>query len=650
MSFFPNLGPAKGDRLKTTNINYSGTNIPELPSVAYYASKKVRGLDDNVKSDVHKANIEDVCNISDWKCDYIDIIAVELDTGSHTDPSNATFKTASVDALNDISKVTFLSDPTLLSTNNIIGSFDSRTNDTEFINDFSTTNLACQLPNILVRLGFKYFKGNEDITDNNNTTETCDIYQKDLTSYTDPASCSGKTDVYEYVALVKNTPPGTPENNQSTFNACQTVMSRSRLYNVNELLRGSLNYGTQDLFIKLKSLRPILLVVLVLTIYLLVQGTLSSADIGFNLASLISSRGNSSTLYWIGIFAGIAIPAIVSLIVARKQIERTNSKYTGMDITKTPYGTPQTQNKEQMNSDIAVASILIVLLYLFIAIVFYVMRDKSRSSYVKLGLTIIFMILLATTLFLLFYWAPIVSYASDQESDRAFGISKPLKVWAQISDNKEIGEVISNKYINRYLQRFFAIYALVALGITIIYLNQSNKPVPSPLAFFEGLMASCAILALPILWIFNWYSGIKYFVIYPVLLMIVRYLRYIMYFVLRNYYVSNPGLMTSLPKMRQEFTKPETYSPPWDLMGITLFKYVMKFAGATNPYSNLFVDPRDGYKDISGNSYVTGHIFRIMMKETRGPFDFYHHAMVFTLTFIISMFIIFSVVGSKNAF
>ncbi len=67
-------------------------------------------------------------------------------------------------------------------------------------------------------------------------------------------------------------------------------------------------------------------------------------------------------------------------------------------------------------------------------------------------------------------------------------------------------------------------------------------------------------------------------------------------------------------------------------------------------YSDIFVDYRDGYRDISGNAYVTGHVFRMMMKDKNGPFDYYHHGLVFLITIIVFLFLILGVVGKENAF
>ena len=40
----------------------------------------------------------------------------------------------------------------------------------------------------------------------------------------------------------------------------------------------------------------------------------------------------------------------------------------------------------------------------------------------------------------------------------------------------------------------------------------------------------------------------------------------------------------------------------------------------------------------------------MMMKDKNGPFDYYHHGLVFLITIIVFVFLIFGVVGKENAF
>ncbi len=422
------------------------------------------------------------------------------------------------------------------------------------------------------------------------------------------------------------------------------------MYNIKDLLSSGIFYGLSDYFRILKQIKPILLIILLITVYLLVQGTLSSADIAFKIASLVSNRSYPSYTFIFGILLGIGIPAILSIILSRIQISKTNDKFGTYDISSSVYGEKVDINKGQQKSDVALISIMLGLAYTFIFIIYYSMRNKNNSPFIKIGISAIFYILLTCIIFLIFYWVPIVSYANDEEDDRAFGMNRPLKVWTKGETNKDFSEVISNKYIDRYLRRYFAIYALVALAICVIYLTQSNtqqKGLSS--SFIEGIMASCAIISLPILWIFNWYLGIKVFIGYPMILMMARYLRYPLYYFLRKMYLENPKYQTDCAKLKEEFSKPESFTAPWDLMGVTLFKYIIKMSCSRALYSDLFVDYRDGYRDISSNSYVTGHVFRVAMKDKNGPFDYYHHILVFIITIVVYLFLIFGVIGKKNA-
>jgi hypothetical protein len=638
MNFFPNLQPYVNDSVETQNVPYdykNNKNLPNLPPIGYFASKKVRGLGDETLYTSNKENVEYVCNPTDgFVCKYSDI---KIGTNNYvienlgmTGSTGSTGTSGSNVSYSGYSNYNATSNELDIIDKAIKNEFKTKiTNiDLSFLDNMN--NLLCQLPNIMIMLGYKYSSGTSEHT-----------YKKSTTS----------KNTYPNIILKVNETSTTNVNNQEQFNACQTVMSRSRLYDIANLLTSGLFFGIKDLFIKLKSIKILLTIILLITVYLLVQGTVSSADVAFKIASLVSNRSYPSYSFVIGIILGIGLPALISIFISRRQIQRTNVKFGKYDITNNPYGTEVPKATGQEKSDTALVAIMLGLAYVFIFIIYYMMRDKNNSPIIKIGVSAIFYILLTCIIFLLFYWAPIVSYANDEEEDRAFGISRPLKVWTKGDDNKEISSIISNKYIDRYLRRYFAIYAIVALSICIIYLAQSNTQQKNIFSsFIEGIMASCAIIALPILWIFNWYTGITLFIAYPMILMIARYFRYPLYYLLRQMYLNSPKLQSDCSKLKQEFDHPESYTAPWDLMGVTLFKYFIKFNCGRSLYSDLFVDYRDGYRDISGNSYVTGHVFRMMMKDKNGPFDYYHHGLVFIITIIVFIFLIFGVVGKENAF
>ncbi len=611
MSFFPSLQPRIKDRYDTKRITQNEYNksdttkkLPSLTPIAYYPTKVVRGLKrENVNIQNFEKNINATCNISPI-CAYTGNIIFQNTHGNSS--SNITATSANISS-------SFIN---AFKSSNIHTSIDL-----SYLENYQG-NLVCDLPNMMVSLGYKY--------------------DSNISNYDKYTKTNGGN-----IYLEKNT---SPSITQDQYNACQTVLSRTRMYDVSKLVQGGAFYGLEDIFKQLKSLRMILLVVLLLSIYFLVQGTLGSADLGFNIANFISSRSSPSTSFLMGAFIGILVPAILSAYMAKEQIKKTNDRFGTIDVSNTPYGEKVQTDKKQESNDITLVIALIVIAYICVMIIYNTMRSKSTSPLIKIATCAIIFLILTVVLFLLFYWAPIVSYANDESVDRAYTINRPLKVWLKGDDMYDVSSVTSNAYVDRYLRRYFAIYALVALSVTILYLCKSNKPI---MGFgggaLEGLMASCAIVALPILWIFNWFIGIKFFIGYPMVLMMFRFMRYPLYTMLRWYYLGNPELQSKLPQMRGEFEKPESYTAPWDLIGITIFKYILKFNGNKALYSELFVDPRDGVKDISGNSYVIGHFMRMGMKSTSGPFDVYHHALTFAITLLVFVFIVYGVIGKENA-
>ncbi len=645
MNFFPNLKAYIDDSVTTTNVNLKGTNIPDLLPVGYFPNKEVRGISKSLVANNIESSITTNCDATtnNWVCKYTNIAFGSITNKVVT--KGADIVTSTLTTIND--KDTAIRNGFK---NNERYKYSSGAKRIDFSFLENTSNLLCQLPALMIMLNYQKYSTSLTISNYGYTSITSsdgyDIFVRKAEITDNNAVIS-----YPVIYLKKesNDNINASDYNQEKFNVCQTVMSRSREYDVKDLLTSGLFYGVSDYFRILKQIRPILLLVLLISVYLLVQGTLSSSDIAFKISSLVSNRSYPSYTFIFGILLGIGLPAIMSILLSRRQILRTNNKLGTYDITNSNYGEKVNKDNSQQKSDVSLVAIMLGLAYTFIFIIYYSMRNKNNSPFVKIGISSIFYILLTCIIFLLFYWAPIVSFANDEEDDRAFGMSRPLKVWTKGDDNKDINEVISNKYIDRYLRRYFAIYALVALSICIIYLTQPNtqqKGLAS--SFIEGVMASCAIIALPILWIFNWYLGLKLFIGYPMILMIARYLRYPLYYIMRKIYLSQSKLQTECSKLKEEFTRPESYTAPWDLMGVTLFKYIIKMFCSRSLYSDLFVDYRDGYRDISSNAYVTGHVFRIAMKDKNGPFDYYHHIVVFVITLIVYFFLLFSVIGKDN--
>jgi hypothetical protein len=609
MSFFPSLQSHIQDKYNTKRVprKKSGSEsvasafsetLPSLAPVAYYPSKIVYGLEEqsNLKVDTIKNNIESSCKNASSNCKYS---AIQIGIGETDTPQSTNLK-AYIEKHFDVS---------------------------DFLQNKDDATILCELPNLLVILGYKY----------DSTTSNIEkfVYLGDSTILTKP--------------VIYLTP--ITDKKQDQYNACQAVMARTRTYNVNNLTQGGAFYGIQDVFVKLKSVRYVLLIILILSVYLLVQGTLASADLGMNIANLISNRNTPSTSFIIGVFLGILIPGVVAAIMAKKQIEATNQKFGTYDISESPYGKKVDIEEKQKTSDITLIIGLIVIAFISIMIIYTTLQSKSSSNSMKMIVSAIFFFILTITLFLLFYWAPLVSYANDEDAESPYSIRRKLKVWLTGDDREDIQPITSNLYIDRFLRRFFAIYAVIALVVAAIYILQEHRPVNGFVgAMVEGFMASCAILALPILWIFNWMIGIKLFMGYPLILMMVRYLRYPLYYVMRSMYLNNPDMQRKMPHLRAEFEKPENYSASWDLLGLTLFKSILKMSGSRALYSELFMDSADSYKDISKNSYVTGHFFRLGMKSSRSPNDTQHHGMSFIATFLIVLFLIFGVIGKQNVF
>lgn len=623
--------------VKTSSIDFNSFNMPRPPPIGYFNEDRKIGPvtlpEQKITKAQHVDRIKNACvktGDTQWKCAYLEGIIYR--NKSYTGNIGGRGYTGYIDGIGDLGDT------------EIIDALDSNSSgDGSLVDDYK--NAPCDLVNILINLGYtkdtfiKPTDNNGDDLDISVTDDKYDQYTKRLLSGTSVS-----------LYLKKNM----IDSEQSLYNACQLAVVQSKQYSVKDLIGYSIHYNITDIFKAFPGQSLLLIIMLIISVYLLSAGTMASADVGYAITYIITSRSNStSPFYWVGLFLGLLIPAgllvyhITNLITTSY---KRLSEVTVKDVTLDPYGA--SQNVEELKkgrfTDIGLITLLIFLIYVVVGFIFWIISSKISKESKMLGVFVLLLILSAM-IYVLYYIAPVLS----SESGELKAVSEDLKVYTNADGTN--ASVMTNAFVESNIRYSLFLYSVAAIVITAFYLRSTKASIASTNvleSIKEGFMSSFAILALPIIWVINWMIGVNFFIIYPFVIMIARYLRYFLYYSMRQRFLADPKLYDTHPSIKEEFDHPETYQAPWDLLGVTIMKYMMKMNGTRAEYSEMIVDKRDGMKNVAGNGYVTGHFLRLMARapdSTQDPnIGYAYQGTVTFITFVATLIVLYGVVGSKN--
>jgi hypothetical protein len=603
--------------------------VPKPPPVGFFNTENGQAgpvkIAQNITKKQHMENVKGACvkpQGTSWKCAYDHISNSIPDTNPSS--GNMTVSLTVASTIGDVLNTNKSGDGTIVD---------------DYIQTGQETDIACNIVNILVSLGYKPAATNltDDVPPSDDGDDTYDIFVKNVSG----------VDKKIFLRKVAN-------NEQALYNACQLAVTQSREYSIKNLIGSQFQYSITDIFKSFPNQSLILIFMLFISVYLLVSGTFASGDVGYGIAYIISARSNTnSVFYWIGLLLGLFVPAgilvayVTHLISENyKRLLPTNVK----NVTEDPYG--EDLKKDELKSgritDIGLITLLIFLIYVVIFFVYFVATHKTLSKESRMVSVFILFLILSAMVYVLYYIAPILS----SEGGDVKMMKDDFRVYATPQSGSN-ATVMTNLFVESSIRKTFLYYAIFAIVMTGIYLRSTKTSISSIDiigAFKEGVLSSFAILVLPIIWVVNWMIGVNYFVIYPFVIMMVRYARYFLYYFFRNAYLADPEARRLHPHMKEEFDHPESYQAPWDLMGVTLMKYMMKKNGTSGEISEMVVDDRDGMKNVAGNSYVTGHFLRLMMRSPTSNTEvgYTYQGTIGAVTVTAVLVILYGIVGSKN--
>jgi hypothetical protein len=425
--------------------------------------------------------------------------------------------------------------------------------------------------------------------------------------------------------------------NQIQYLTCQVARARAQNYDSDKLNVSQSAISLKEVFNKFSNLKPYLIVIFFVTIYLLIYGFFSSLDVCIN---ILTSINEISLSYWLGLLAGLIIPIIILTINFRDVL---CGKVTGedkYDITTNATGVSVPVNAENKSLDYSMITIFIVLIFAFTALLFILKKDVLGD---KIYYTLVSSIFVIISIFIYIFYSMTPYFVSADQKNIFNRTENPIQIF--IDKQQDVSKITSNKDVNSKVNTLYITVILIIFAFAILFFIIRKKGIDNQ--FFNGLFGAGALLILPILWVFNYTIGIRYFYIYPVFLIIMRFIRYAGMIILYMMTEKNEDLKDNFSdNLLQELDDIKNYSPSWSLIGVDLLKTVMNMNGFDNKFSEEVVNNNNNKKNISGDKYFSSLLFlRLLLNDdtTGNKESIIFASIILVLTLIVGSIILYGV-------
>lgn len=432
--------------------------------------------------------------------------------------------------------------------------------------------------------------------------------------------------------------------NQIQYLTCQLENLRNRVYDSETFALEGGNNSIKSIFQKFKNFHFFLIVIFIITIYLVISGFFGSMDLSSNVFNIIDQSSEFTYSYWLGLLFGLALPVIILCIVYKKIIcknlddlekyEIYNSENSGED---NPYGIKPTTNNDLKKLDILTLVLFILLIYAFVAVLFTIKKSFfGNIIYTLLIGTILFII----SLFIYFMYAYIPFFNTSDPNEIMKNEPRPLRLF--IDQQNDVSSISTNQYQDNSIRKSFFITAIVIFILALIFFAKKSSN-----SFFNGLFGSSAILIIPILWVFNFFLAVQYFYVYPVLLIIMRFIRYIVMSILYIRTEKNSSLKdTFSDELVDQLENFKNYSAPWGLIGIDELKLYLNMMGYENNFSKIILENNNS-KNISDNKFVStgvlGFLVNMIANGDKNINGIIYGIVLLVITIIISVIILYGI-------
>ena len=435
------------------------------------------------------------------------------------------------------------------------------------------------------------------------------------------------------------------KDNQIKYLACQVAKMHAREYDSNTFAQGGRFGSIKEVFTKFASMKPYLALIFFISVYLYVQGVMSSMDVGYNVATnLFKGESSSDIKFWAGSLFGIAIPFAAILGMFSAEICKSLMSEDRYEIQNNPYGEKKNISNSERQMDYWMVALFILFIYGFVGVLYTIGSIDKKANW--LISAIIFGVLLIITVFIyIFYnYTPFISTAADMEGETSQNRNQNIEIYVKKID--DVDEVKTSVGQERYIKQAFIISGIIIMILAVGFFFFHKIEGPSA-GFVKGMLGSGAILALPVIWVFNTVLAFNYFYLYPIILIVARGVRYLGMMILAIFAKSDKvkGMMSSNLSRQMEDEAIREYSPTWNLIGVSFLKTMMQLAGMENNFSKQFVEPNSYSSNLSQDSYVSGfYLLKLMSVKDKNKNTPYAFSAIIAIAIVVWAIVLYGVV------
>lgn len=434
--------------------------------------------------------------------------------------------------------------------------------------------------------------------------------------------------------------------NQIKYLTCQLENIRNRVYNSEDFKLTGDNLSIQSIFKTYSNLKIFLIIIFLITMYLIISGFFGSMDIASNVFSIIEKNSEFTYSYWIGLLLGLALPIIVLCIIYTKivcknlnDLEQYEIYNEAVETENNPYGIKTPIQSDLKKFDFLTLILFILLIYAFVAVLFTIKKSAfSNVIYTSIIGTILFII----SIFIYIMYAYIPFFNSADGNQMMKNEARPLRLF--IEQQTDVSNIITNQQEDSKVKKAFFITAVIVfIFASIFFIMKSSN------SFVNGLFGSSAILIMPILWVFNFFLAIQYFYVYPIILIVFRFIRYILMSIIYIISEKSSSMKDSFSDyLVDQLENFKNYSPSWGLLGVDELKLLLNILGYENDFSKSIISENNDSKNISENKFVSSGLFgfifqRIANKENTNVNGMIYSGVIMVFTILISIIILFGV-------
>jgi len=431
---------------------------------------------------------------------------------------------------------------------------------------------------------------------------------------------------------------------QIQYLTCQLANARNRQYDGSLFKVLGDNITISKIFKTYSASSSILVIIFIITMYLLLNGFFSSFDVVGNIFEILNKNAVFSMSYWIGLLLGLAFPIILLCAIYVQMICSNLNGQEVFDITVDPNGIKNTINENTYKIDYNILILFIIILYAFSAVLFTI-KKSELGNVLYLAIVGTILIILSIFIYLLYVYIPF--FSTGDPTNIGNDATLPLKI---LIDNQiQLSDIKSNQHDTDNIKKTFGITFLVLFLMSIAFLIFGKKKGTGFIYdLLNGFLGSSAILVMPIIWVFNFVIGINYFYLFPIILIIFRFVRYFGMFMLwmitEKSDSMKDGFSDDLKKLLENF---KDYSPSWGLIGVDLLKVIMNIIGYQNVFSDLLIKNENSGKNLSQNKFVSSGLLNMFMNfDSRS--GMVYSIIITVLTILISVIILYGVVKIQS--